>query len=80
MGNGGIPILGYPDVARGRNAIGGDTIMDNGKMVDCPRCDGDGDIVERRELEFRDIHVTRMCPNCHGTGQIPSTDDQEMTQ
>ena len=26
MGDGGVPLLGYPDVARGRNAIGDDTM------------------------------------------------------
>jgi len=41
------------------------------KMITCTTCNGKGDIRESRNTIFGAFTSTRVCPRCHGKGQVP---------
>jgi len=41
------------------------------KMITCTTCDGKGEIRETRNSIFGQVTTARVCPKCHGRGQMP---------
>lgn len=37
-------------------------------VTDCERCDGQGEVFDRKDFWGNDLTV--QCPECHGTGQV----------
>ena len=50
---------------------GGTGAKKGSKMMTCTTCNGKGDIRESRNTIFGAFTSTRVCPRCHGKGQIP---------
>jgi len=49
--------------------------MKNINKVDCPYCDGDGEIMDSRRITGRSIDPPMMnCPECRGTGWVYEDD------
>ena len=43
------------------------------KMSTCVSCNGKGDVREARKTFFGNFTTSRVCPRCHGRGQVPET-------
>jgi molecular chaperone DnaJ len=41
------------------------------KLETCPKCNGSGKIHETTNSFFGSISMTRVCEQCHGTGEVP---------
>ena len=53
------------------DACGGTGASKGSKMISCAACNGKGEIRESRNTFFGTFTSTRVCPNCHGRGEVP---------
>ncbi len=62
-----ISKIGVCDTCNGSGAAKG------AKMISCTSCNGKGEIRESRNTFFGAFTSARVCPRCHGRGEVPET-------